>query len=89
MSPVDFQESNIVYGPPEGMAESQCMSIRAFRGELASGPLDGVTIVVTAWRPTDEERRIIAEGGDLYLTCVGGLPPHLLSVSFANAVALR
>lgn len=85
MIPVEFPECNKVFRPPSDMEESQVMSIPAYVGEVKQGSIDGVSLTVVAWIPTARERSIIALGNPIYLTFIGGLPPHYPSTSFEEA----
>lgn len=86
MTPVKFPEANSRFGPPEDLAESQCMTIWAYSGTVAGGSVDGAHQVVVAWLPDEQERKRIADGGPIFLSVIGGLPPHYLSTSFAEAI---
>jgi hypothetical protein len=88
MSPIDFPESNTRFGPPPDLADSQCQTIHAFIGQVNRGSLDGAALVVTAWKPTPEEIEAISKGAPIYLSCLGGLPPHLLTVNFEQAITV-
>ncbi len=85
MTPVKFPECNAVFGPPQGFEESQVMKVDAYTGQVQSGSVDGVGIVVVAWQPTPEELAVLNEGKPLFLTFVSGLLPHYPSVSFREA----
>jgi hypothetical protein len=39
-----------------------------------------VAAVRVAWKPTEEEIEHLKEGGTIWLSCWGGLPPHFLEV---------
>lgn len=88
MTPYKFQEANQKFGPPDGFTESQVVPVDAFVGEAKQGCLDGSKIVVTAWMPTPEERERLCLGAPIFLTFIGGLPPHAVSVSFEQAINL-
>lgn len=90
MNPVSFPGSNKSFGPPEGMDESQVRIIPAYVGKITKGSLDGEPIVVVAWKLSPEDRENLKNNdGVIYLTVLGGgLPPHLLSTSFAQAINL-
>ena len=70
------------------MAESQVMSVPAYRVEAKAGSCDGSPLVVVAWKPEPQELAEIAAGRPIYLTmmCGGGLPPHFLSTDFQRAI---
>lgn len=88
MTPTDLPETNAQFGAPKGMMESQVATIRAFWGEIDQGPLEGSEFVVTAWQPSPEEVAAINAGAPIFLTTMGGLPPHLLTTSFREATNL-
>ncbi len=86
MIPVDFPEANATFLHPPDLEESQCQSVRAYRSTVNSGALDGVPIVVTAWKPSDTDIARITSGQPVFLAFIGtGLPPHLLATSFKEA----
>lgn len=82
MQPVTFPQANTTFRPPSELDASQCKTIPAFVGKMG-GNLDGLSSVVVAWELTDEDIETLKNGDRLiYLTCLGGLPPHMLSVGF-------
>lgn len=85
MIPADFPQANIVFGPPAGMDESQVCKIPAYVGQLKSGNLDGAQFTVVAWLPTSEELLHLQQGQAVYLSVLGGLPPHFLTTDFQAA----
>lgn len=85
MSPVKFIEANCYFGPPPDLTSEQVQVIHAWRGESASGSVDGAPMVVTAWQPSEAELADLAAGAPVYLTAMGILQPHFLSTSFATA----
>ncbi len=85
MNPVDFPESNMPFGAPSGWDESQCATIRAFAGPIQGGSLDGEHQVIVAWTPTAQELKDIVNGKPIFISMIGGLMPHYLCTSFADA----
>lgn len=85
MTPADFPESNIAMRAPADLDESQCGTIRAWRGEINGGSVDGVLAHVVAWKPSPLEVSRILAGFPIFLSVVGGLPPHFLTTSFEEA----
>lgn len=68
------------------MAESQVRVVPAFMGVVDRGSLEGITIVVTAWQPSAGDLEKLNQGGKVYLTFIGGLPPHMASTDFETAI---
>lgn len=85
MRPASFPEANSRFHPPADLDESQCGTIHAYQGSIQRGSCEGAHLVVTAWQPDDRERAAIAAGAPVFLSCVGGLPPHFLTTNFAEA----
>ncbi len=86
MNAVDFHEANTTFGPPADLDPSQCKTIRAFRGVVPAGSLEGAPLVVTAWKPTVEEIGMIVSGHPVYLSILGELPPHFITAHFQQAI---
>jgi len=76
----------VTFGPPPDMDANQCQSIRAYVGPIEGGTCDGAKLVVTAWRPNARELAELVAGKPLFLSFVGGLPPHFATVSFDEAI---
>lgn len=87
MMPVKFDEANCRFGPPSDADESQVQTIHAYRGVIERGSMEGACIVVVAWKPTPQEIERIAAGAPIFLSCLGGLPPHFLSTDFQSAIS--
>jgi len=85
MNPVNFPQANVVYGPPPSLDESQCRRIPAYRAQITGGSCDGEDVVVVAWKPDEEDMEKLMQGGVVYLSCIGGLPPHYLTTDFELA----
>lgn len=67
MRAIDFPESNITFGKPSDMADEQCFSISAYKG-------DG--FINTVWLPNKEDIEAINAGRPIILQIVGnGMPP--------------
>ncbi len=86
MTPQDFPESNIRFGPPPDLSDSQCGAIHAYQGQVQQGSVEGAPVIVTAWKPDARELAALNAGAPVYLSMLaGGLAPHFLSTSFAEA----
>lgn len=85
MTPVEFSEANASFTAPDGLDETQVQSIPGFQGVVERGSLEGLRMIVVAWKPDEAELQQINSGSPIYLTVLGGLPPHFLSTSFAEA----
>jgi hypothetical protein len=86
MTPIKSKEANTQFGPPPGLAESQCMTIPAFVGKVQGGSVDGCDIVVVAWQPSAEELGQLAAGKPIFISMIGGLAPHFLTTDFEQAI---
>lgn len=86
MTPAEFEQANKEFQPPQGMDSSQCSPIRVFVGQAEGGSCDGIPIVVSAWKPSDDELEEMINGQPVFITFVGGLPPHTVSTKFDRAV---
>ncbi len=86
MTPVAFAQANTRFGPPGDLEESQCKAVPAFRGAVQGGSVDGANVVVVAWLPAPAEVLRILHGQPIFLSCLGGLPPHFLSTTFEEAI---
>jgi len=90
MTPVNFPEANTRFGPPVDLEESQCMTIPAYLGSVNNQDcVDGANVIVVAWKPSQEELNILMLGGSIYLSVLGGLPPHFLCTDFVTAINPR
>lgn len=85
MTPVDFEGTNARFAPPNDLEESQCATIRAFVTTVSRGSCEGARLVVTAWKPTPDELAQLNAGNPVFLSCLGGPPPHVLTTSFEAA----
>lgn len=85
MIPALFRGANAKFGPPEGLDESQVMTIPAYKGAITYGNLDGEEFVTVAWKPTEADLIRLMAGELVYLSCVGGLPPHFLTTRLDEA----
>lgn len=85
MSPAVPPISNSIFTAPPDLDRSQVDPISAFKGTIPTGNLEGAQFVVVAWRLSAEELEIISRTHMVYLCCLGGLPPHFLSLNFETA----
>lgn len=85
MKPVTFPEANASFKAPTDLHENQVATIMAYCGPVPGGSMDGEKIVVVAWQPTADEVAAISLGRPIFLTTLGGLPPHFLTTDFDSA----
>lgn len=86
MIATDFPEANKYFGPPKDLDPEQCQTIRAHVGVVQRGSVEGLPMIITAWKPTAAELADLNAGAPVYVTFVsGGLPPHFLTTQFAQA----
>ncbi len=87
MTPVTFPEANAHFGPPPGVADTQVVPIHAYSGVIDRGSMEGAQIIVTAWAPDADELARLNAGARIFLTFIGGLPPHMITTDFRQAIA--
>lgn len=88
MEAADFPEANGCHGAPAGMSESNVKTLPSFKAKIEGGQFDDADMVVVAWRPSAEDLDRLSQGGLIYLSCIGGLPPHFLCTTFPEAVRI-
>lgn len=86
MQAVPFPEATLVFGPPAGMEETQIATIHAYGRQVLGGSCDGCTQIITAWKPNELDLKRLNEGGLVYFSSIGGLPPHFLTTSFVESL---
>lgn len=89
MTPATFKQANGILRPPEDLTDDQCESISSFTGQIQGGNLDGAPTFSVAWKPSLEELEAIALGEPVFLTVIGGMPPHFLTVGFPHGIRER
>ena len=85
MTPISFPEANARFKAPADLHENQVATIMAYTGPIPGGSMDGEKMVVVAWQPTPGELDALNAGAPVFLTTLGGLPPHFLTTDFTNA----
>lgn len=85
MNPIEPPHANQHFKAPPGMDASQVMTIPAYHAEIKDGNLAGMPVTVTAWQPTPDDVKRINAGKPIYLSFVGGLPPHFPTTRFSFA----
>ena len=87
MIAVEFAEANAKFGPPSDMEESQVQTVAAYLGQIKGGSVDGSNVIITAWRPTEQELADLNAGKCVYISILSPtLPPHLLTTNFQEAI---
>lgn len=72
MEPTNFDEANLSLGPPEGMTEDEVRTLRVWRGTDE----DMLPVVISCWKPTQEEIDEIQKTGRVWLRLYGqSMPP--------------
>jgi hypothetical protein len=89
MTPTDFPQANATFSAPKDMHEEQVHAVRAHVGRVTGGSCDGAQMVVTAWFPDALDIVRLQQGGPIYITFLGGLPPHVPTTSFEEATNIR
>lgn len=87
MIPAIFPECNIELRAPDDL-EDLVRTIHAMHVPIESGRLEGGCITVVAWKPTAEELQQLQNGAPVFITFMGGVPPHFPSTNINAAVKL-
>jgi len=88
MTPVEFTEANAKFGPPKDLEETQCRTVPAYIGQVRGGSVDGSNVIITAWKPSEEDLVGLNKGQPVYLSIMAAnLPPHLLTLDFKSAIS--
>lgn len=78
MNFVNFPESNLNLGAPEGLTEDQVLTIPALKQDYYfegdQRPHDSFTVCL---QPSEEDRQAIAEGRPIFIRTIGLFPPML------------
>ena len=85
MNPTSFPEVNTTFRTPAELSEQQVVPVRGYVHQVAGGSMDGACLCVTCWQPTQAEIESIMEGKPIFLSFLGGVPPHYPSMSFEEA----
>lgn len=76
MKPTEFSEQNKVFTKPENMTDEQCLPLPVWHGTDQAG----FPLIISCWKPTEEEINQIKETGVIWLSIVGkGMPPVSLT----------
>lgn len=67
MKPIDFENANITLGPPLGVPEEECQSIRALAETQQLGNRQ-VNTITTVWMPSAEDLEAFNAGRPLVMT---------------------
>lgn len=72
MIPIDFPGKNFTFTKPTDMTDEQCSSLPVYKGNT----IDGMPVIISAWKPNYEDIQAINRGEPIYLTIIGhGMPP--------------
>jgi hypothetical protein len=72
MNPGTFEQANKTFVKPDSMTDEECSPLETWIGNDANN----FPVIISKWTPTEEERAIIAAGGDVWLHIYGqGMPP--------------
>ena len=73
MTPVEFKGQNKVYTKPKNWDEKDgdCGDLPVFEGQDTLGH----RVIVSAWKPSEEDLKALNEGKPLYLQIVGVAQP--------------
>jgi hypothetical protein len=52
----------VIYGPPEGVPDSECGTLETLQGTYLGGVFDGSPAIVSFWRPSEQEIEMLKQG---------------------------
>jgi hypothetical protein len=79
MQPVNFDESNCVFGKPSNMTDEQCAALPTWKGNVPFGDGSVTPVIISKWQPSKEDIENINNGEGVYLYIYGeGMPPVAL-----------
>lgn len=64
----------VVYGPPNGIPDSECGTIETLQGTYLGGVFDGSPAIVTYWRPSEQELEYLLNSKEASIEIVLLLP---------------
>lgn len=76
MIPTNFEQSNVVFTPPDGTSEDEVRSVFGYVGKNTAGQ----DVSVICWQLEKEEIVHLLETGRVYATTLGKPSPQWLSV---------
>lgn len=77
MTPTTHPSNNHSFGPPEGMTEEQCSTVRATVAMDNGNP-----VIFTFWKPDEDELRMLLEGKAVAVGFYGGsCPVHSVGIA--------
>jgi len=71
MQPSNFDRANTNLGPPDGVGEEECGTLRVWRGSDDIGR----DVVISCWKPTQDEIEEIQRTGRVWLWVWGKSAP--------------
>lgn len=52
----------VIYGPPQGVPDSECGTLETLQGTYLGGVFDGSPAIISFWKPSLEEIEMLKEG---------------------------
>lgn len=87
MQPINFPEANASMSAPPGFSAEQVATVRAFLGHIRAGTCKGNKLCITAWKPNAQELALLNKGQPIFVSFIGGMPPHFLTVTWGQAIS--
>ena len=77
MLPTTFSEQNLVFIKPSDMTDEECSDLPMWKGKSS----DGFPTIISCWKLSYEDLKLIQETGCVYLSITGnGMPPVSLQI---------
>ncbi len=84
---LEMQKVNRACPDCQATAAKQIATIPAYVGQVARGSMEGATIVVVAWKPSESELHALNAGQPIFLSSIGVLQPHFITTNFTDATS--
>jgi hypothetical protein len=88
MMPLEISEANMTLLLPNDLLghKTKARCVRARIISVTDGPLDGLSIVIIAYKPSPLDISRILSGEPIYLSFMAGVAPHFLSTALEEAL---
>jgi hypothetical protein len=76
----DLDPHPVTFHAPQGLSGCAAANAIVTRSN-GQGDMAEASVVRVGWKPNEEDLAQLAEGGTIWLSTWGGLPPHMLEIA--------